>query len=153
MLLLIRVVRCERADDLSRNGYRLERRARHASEHHVTFCDQTALALLSDLEPKRERFIPEASDISRNFYRIIEHQRLAEVEMNLHPWQPDVESIKDLRVGQAYGAEEFGLGDFEKSEELTVVDDTGAISVGPANVLFDCESFRHCFSNDSRLGS
>ena len=95
----------------------------------MTFRNQIGLTFLVHLKTQRQRFIPEATDVRGHFDQIIEHQRLSKVEMNLHARQPDIKSIEDVRVRQAYGSEEFSLGDLEKSKELTVINNPGAIGV------------------------
>src|SRR4029079_8932159 len=87
-------------DDLHRHLYRLKRRSRYASKHHVAFSHQIGLAFFVHFESQHERLVTEAPDIGRDFNQIIEHQRLAKVEMDLHSREPDVETIKHLRVAK-----------------------------------------------------
>jgi hypothetical protein len=109
----------------------------------MTLGHKIALALFVHLESQRQRFGPKAANVRRYFNQVVEHQRFVKIEVDLHTREPYVEPIKDVGVRQADGSKEFGLGDLEKAQKLTVINDPGSISVRPSDVLFDCESVRH----------
>src|SRR5215213_2267005 len=125
------------------DGHGLKRRAADAREHDVPFGDEASVAFFRHFGPERERLRAEAPDVGRDLYKVVEHQGLAKIEMDLHPRQPDVEPVEHLGVGQPHGPEQLRLRDLEEPEELSVIDDARAVDVGPANVLFDRESLVH----------
>src|SRR6185503_1315071 len=104
------------------------------------------------------------ANIGRDLDQIVEHERLAKIEMDLYSREPNVETVKDLRVAKPDLAKQFGFGYLEEPQKLSVINDPRSIDVRPANVFFDCESFGHqhrsivvrfntdCFVERTRLG-
>src|SRR5215467_10093568 len=99
--------------------------------------DAFSFAFFCDFKPQRQGLIAKARNVGRDLYRVVQYERLVKIEMNLDPGEPDVQAVEDLGVGQADRAKQFGFGNLKKSEELAVIDDTGAVDVRPPDLFFD----------------
>ena len=107
------------------------------------FRNQPRLTLAGHLESQGERAVADAGHMRRHLDEVVQQERLPEVEVDLDARQPEIEPVEHLRVRQTHAAEQFRLRDLEETEKLAVVDDPGAVDVGPANMFFDRESFVH----------
>src|SRR6476660_4275382 len=101
-----RGVRLEALDHLPGHGDGLEAGPRYARENDMAFSYQIAFAFLVHLEAQRERFVPKSPDKRRDFYEVVQHQRLFEIEVDLHSWKPDIEAIKEVLIRQPYFAKQ-----------------------------------------------
>lgn len=100
---------------------------------------QIRFTLSCHLESQRERSAAETAHIGRDLNQIVQHKGFSEIEVDLHARKPNVQTVEDFRVRQAYRSKELGLYYLEEPQELTVVDYPSPIYVGPTDVLFDRE--------------
>ena len=103
---------------------------------------QTVRPAHDHIEVYADRAATEASEVSCDSQTVIEPRGILEVTIEVSAWQPDVEPLEYLAIGQARLAEELGFRDFEEPDVGAVEYDPGEIHVRPPNVLVDDEGSR-----------
>src|SRR5437764_194386 len=112
------------------------------------------LALAPHLEVEAERLRADATDVDRDFKKVVEVRGTSEVAFEVRARQPDVQFVEHDAVWQADGAEQFGLGELEEAYVSAVKNYARGVNVAPADALLDAElpCFAHvgCFLHEGR---
>ena len=113
----------------------LKRVSRRAHEHLVSGDGELARPEVEHIEVDLKGARPEAGEVRRDPELVVEPRRVVEARLEMDAREPHVESIENIAVRDARGAEKLHLGDLEEPDVRSVEDDPGLVDRGPTDAF------------------
>jgi hypothetical protein len=70
---------------------------------------------VENIKVDADRASAEASEIGCHTKSIVQSRWVLEIASKVNPWEPDIEPVENLTVGETGSAKELRLGDLEES--------------------------------------